>query len=131
MTSRLSTLAESLSHTVGLDAPGDDRIHPDHDPDAPRDVHDSHRWSVYDRWSECDVCATRDYWPGASRTCAGRDARKGGPALSIVDWIRLLEIEVGLFAEWWAAKNLGDSRPDAAEWHAEYSEWRRYRGGAV
>lgn len=121
--------AEIVSRHAGLDSTHEPSS--SHDPDAPHDApHETHAWVLHDRWMECATCATRDHWPGAGVPCA-RGGKAKGSAQTLTQALERLRADLDAFADWWRSKGLGETRPDHAEWTAEFLEWTRSPGGRL
>lgn len=125
-----TTDAEIVSRHAGLDSAHEPSAAPD--PDHPHDApHTSHDWVLFDRWAGCEACGMRDHWPGAGDPCVRSGPAKVRAAETLTEALARLRVDLEAFGEWWRSKGLGDTRPDHAEWTAEFLEWTRTPGGRL
>ncbi len=121
--------AAHVSMAAGLDR-GDPRV-PDLDPEAPRDVHESHTFVAFDRWLECSDCGARDHWGAATVKCEPRGVAAKGRPVPLAQALDNLREDLIAFGVWWETKDLGPARPDMPEWCAEFLTWTHNRGGRL
>jgi hypothetical protein len=94
---------------------------PDPDPEHPFEIHASHH--AID--GACIVCGAPDYWPLITKPCAGSVPSARARSVTASEAARVLRAEWHRFSVWWSEMQFPERLPTAAEWFAEWFEWRK------